>query len=747
MPKKGVIIYDSIFERKSRIIKSYKRKVKEMEKVLLSSSWAKAKRVLALALAFVLVFGMSATAWADGPGGGSSGGPGGGSSGGPGSGDGPGGGGFKYEYSMKPELSSYSFDYQQCIYSQNPRSGDVAIIYVTVSPALTDESKTVAFNYAGEDMEWSLAEPVTNDVSTILTFRGETNVAQDNVLDETSGKLTAVITDKTYNGEGDMPVYGKVEINISYYNSAQPHTVTINGNGGKLLVKDASGNETEKDSIDVSINGGDSFEAGYFANITPTYEYGAKIFVGWKIEGENTVYYNIPNSNPMQRSVYDIKFTEDTVLNAYWEDAVEVKYVTDRGTITEAYDENKNSAKIEGNTATFYTPKNQPTFFTVKMESDDSVLSGWVSSKGEEFKLTGTQNIAYTADETYTAVWSDAVKFTFKSAEGYIDGVASKNEKTILVPEGKRLGYGDPSTRAPFASGKEGYVVVSWVDEATGLEYTPEDFQYQREDSLYTGEDKTLIAKWELEWYFVSYVKEPTCTEPGIENQRNIVNGSYRQVQVPARGHVAVIDEGVAPTKTTGGWTTGSHCKTCGIVLKARTPIPMLKEDSSGKLSGQKDTGATGTGSGSAATQPAHANEWYNGKWYNADGTCTYTGELKWYCDSTGWWVQDTDGWYPVSQWEKIDGVWYYFNSSGYMASSEWYDGYWFNGDGSWDSAYKMTWKNNATGWWIEDITGWWPSNSWQKIDGYWYYFDGSGYMATSQYVDGYWLGADGACQ
>ena len=141
------------------------------------------------------------------------------------------------------------------------------------------------------------------------------------------------------------------------------------------------------------------------------------------------------------------------------------------------------------------------------------------------------------------------------------------------------------------------------------------------------------------------------------------------------------------------------------------------------------------------------SNEWRDGKWISSDGSCTYEGELSWECNSTGWWVEDSKGWYPVSSWQKIDGIWYYFNSSGYMASNEYYNGYWFNADGSWDDQYFLTWKSNSTGWWVEDKSGWWPSSKWLKIDGYWYYFDASGYMVTNQYIDGYWLGSDGACQ
>lgn len=141
------------------------------------------------------------------------------------------------------------------------------------------------------------------------------------------------------------------------------------------------------------------------------------------------------------------------------------------------------------------------------------------------------------------------------------------------------------------------------------------------------------------------------------------------------------------------------------------------------------------------------SNEWVDGKWISEDGSCTYEGELTWKNNNTGWWVEDSKGWYPVSSWQKIDGIWYYFTESGYMAYGEYYNGYWFNEGGSWDEQYFLTWKSNSTGWWVEDISGWWPSSQWLKIDGSWYYFDGSGYMVTSQYVDGYWIGADGVCQ
>ena len=150
----------------------------------------------------------------------------------------------------------------------------------------------------------------------------------------------------------------------------------------------------------------------------------------------------------------------------------------------------------------------------------------------------------------------------------------------------------------------------------------------------------------------------------------------------------------------------------------------------------------------SGMSQPKYSNEWVNGKWYNADGTQTYEGTLEWKCNSTGWWVEDSTGWYPYSTWQKIDGKWYYFLDSGYMDYSEYRDGCWLGSDGAWiEDYYGGHWCGDSTGWWYEDSSGWYPYSTWLWIDGSCYYFMSDGYLATSQYVDGYWVNASGACE
>ena len=129
--------------------------------------------------------------------------------------------------------------------------------------------------------------------------------------------------------------------------------------------------------------------------------------------------------------------------------------------------------------------------------------------------------------------------------------------------------------------------------------------------------------------------------------------------------------------------------------------------------------------SGSAGN---YRNEWHNGQWYDANGSNSYSGVLFWKSDANGWYVIDTKGWYPRSEWVKIDGAWYYFTGSGYMDYGEYRDGYWLNGDGTCSNYPKASWYYGAGGWYYMDASGWYPANQYLWIDGVCYWFDGSGY-------------------
>ncbi len=170
-------------------------------------------------------------------------------------------------------------------------------------------------------------------------------------------------------------------------------------------------------------------------------------------------------------------------------------------------------------------------------------------------------------------------------------------------------------------------------------------------------------------------------------------------------------------------------------------------EEASGKESGGNKDIETAKGSDDKSDSKAkYSNEWVDGKWYATNGDQTYEATMSWKCNDTGWWIEDTSGWYPHSMWQKVDGNWYYFDESGYMATNEWRDGWWLSSNGALTYNEKGSWQISGDRWWFGDTSGWYAANMWQKINGCWYYFDSLGYIVTNQYVDGYWLGADGIC-
>lgn len=85
--------------------------------------------------------------------------------------------------------------------------------------------------------------------------------------------------------------------------------------------------------------------------------------------------------------------------------------------------------------------------------------------------------------------------------------------------------------------------------------------------------------------------------------------------------------------------------------------------------------------------------------------------ESGWKKNDTGYWYVKEDGSYLKEQFEKIDGTWYYFDGSGYMLADKWKK----RPDGTWyyfDKSGEM-----ATGW--------------KKIAEKWYYFKEDGEMLT----------------
>ena len=180
----------------------------------------------------------------------------------------------------------------------------------------------------------------------------------------------------------------------------------------------------------------------------------------------------------------------------------------------------------------------------------------------------------------------------------------------------------------------------------------------------------------------------------------------------------------------------------------------------------------------------------------------------SWKQNKTGWWWQEDNGSYPVSQWKVINGKWYAFDERGYMrsgwflsngkwyylgaandgsmktgwqlvngswyymnpgngdmAANQWIGNYYVGGSGAmltnqWIGNYyvdasgkwipgktKATaqWILNGNRWWYRHADGGYTRNGWELINGSWYYFDNAGWMLSNQWIGNYYVGGSGA--
>lgn len=114
----------------------------------------------------------------------------------------------------------------------------------------------------------------------------------------------------------------------------------------------------------------------------------------------------------------------------------------------------------------------------------------------------------------------------------------------------------------------------------------------------------------------------------------------------------------------------------------------------------------------------------------------------SWVQSGSRWWFKHSDGSYPSNGWEKIDKVWYHFDSSGWMQTGWVKDGSWYYLDGS--GAMKTGWLKDNGSWYYLDGSGA-MKTGWMKVSGKWYYAYSSGALAINTTTpDGYRVNYNG---
>ncbi len=107
-----------------------------------------------------------------------------------------------------------------------------------------------------------------------------------------------------------------------------------------------------------------------------------------------------------------------------------------------------------------------------------------------------------------------------------------------------------------------------------------------------------------------------------------------------------------------------------------------------------------------------------------------------WMYSNGRWWYKHANGSYTKNGWDKIDGVWYYFDDEGWIKTGWVKDGKWYYLSES--GAMLTGWKKINNTWYHLNDSGA-METGWSQVNGSWYYLNRSGAMQTGWVKDGSW--------
>lgn len=116
----------------------------------------------------------------------------------------------------------------------------------------------------------------------------------------------------------------------------------------------------------------------------------------------------------------------------------------------------------------------------------------------------------------------------------------------------------------------------------------------------------------------------------------------------------------------------------------------------------------------------------------------------NWQQNGSQWKFVYYNGKYAVNCWEKIDGFWYHFDGNGIMQTG------WLNLSGTWyylnpNGAMQTGWLKLDGIWYYFNTSGARISNCWYWVGNQCYYFDKDGKMASDTWVGEYYVNVSGA--
>jgi len=131
------------------------------------------------------------------------------------------------------------------------------------------------------------------------------------------------------------------------------------------------------------------------------------------------------------------------------------------------------------------------------------------------------------------------------------------------------------------------------------------------------------------------------------------------------------------------------------------------------------------------------------GYFYVDMGSSTNTSSQGWENTDRGWKYKESNGSYVTNTWKQVDGIWYFFDGDGHIATS------WRQIDGAWyffnaSGAMLTGWVQSGNDWYYMNPSGA-MATGWVQSGNDWYYMSPSGAMlSNTTTADGYRLDASG---
>lgn len=131
------------------------------------------------------------------------------------------------------------------------------------------------------------------------------------------------------------------------------------------------------------------------------------------------------------------------------------------------------------------------------------------------------------------------------------------------------------------------------------------------------------------------------------------------------------------------------------------------------------------------------------GYFYVDMGSSANTSSQGWENTDRGWKYKESNGSYVTNTWKQIDGIWYFFDGEGHIATS------WRQIDGAWyffnaSGAMLTGWVQSGNDWYYMNSSGA-MATGWVQSGNDWYYMSPSGAMlSNTTTADGYRLDASG---